>query len=107
MSTKKAVRQVPFDAWRLLPGFGTQKVTVVKAESYFGGNFYETDKGKTFREENLFDSEKAAIDIGFQRLGDQEAHIKKLQAGVAKKRKALLAAQAKMVNAEMAKAGDP
>ena len=102
-----STRTFPFTAWRLLPGFGTQKVTVVKASDYFGVEFYETEKGKTLRGSSLFETEKAAIDFGFQCLGDRGAHIKKLQDGVAKKRKALLAAQAKLVDAEMAKAGDP
>jgi hypothetical protein len=92
----------PFTAWRLTPGFRPQQVTIVDSRVSFGTTFFISESGKRFSESELFDTAMAAINHGFQRLGDQEAYIKKLMAGVAKKRKALLAAQAKM-----AKAGDP
>jgi len=86
-------RTFPFTAWRLLPGFTPAKVVLVKQYDGYGGKRLVSDKHKYYKESDIFDSPKAAIDEGFARLSAQEAHIDKLRAGIDKKHAALIKAE--------------
>ena len=86
-------RKFPFTAWRLLPSLAPTKVVLVRSDDTWYGRRLVSETNRRFKEKDIFDSAEAAIKEGFARLTAQEIHIAKLQAGVAKKRAALLKAK--------------
>lgn len=86
-------KKFPFTAWRLLPRFTPAKVVLLHQHSGYQGKRFVSDKDKHYKESDIFDSAKAAIEEGFARLSAQEAHISKLQDGIDKRHAALIKAE--------------
>ena len=82
----------PQTLWRLLPSFKPAEVVIVKKENSFDQKFLISDSGKWLRLNEVHPTKAAAIAAGHEALAAQEAHIAKLQAGISKKRAALVKA---------------
>ena len=86
----------PQTLWRLLPSFKPAEVVIAKEDNSFSQKFLVSDSGKWLRFDEVYPTRAAAIAAGHEALAAQEAYIAKLQAGVNKKRAALIKAEGEL-----------